>query len=231
MNNEDIYKRSKEVWENNLKLFPESKLHYPDESLVRLLSGRYVDVPKPPARLMDHGFGHGNNLLLAATKGYDCAGCEISENLIGEVRDLFERLEKKIDLRPIENNDIAFEDNSFDIVVSWNVIHYNGYRKAVEHVISELYRVLKPGGVLLLSTLHEDNAIFERMEKTSEESYRIVRESRFDNRQGLTFFAASSLEELAKMFSMFSEVKTGKFYFDLFDYDQRHAASLIYAVK
>ena len=97
MTDEEIFLKSKKVWEDNLKLFPEAKLRYPDENLVRLFSGKYVPVHKPPARVMDHGFGHGNNLWFLADKGYTCAGCEISENLIHDVEGLFSRLGKPVD--------------------------------------------------------------------------------------------------------------------------------------
>lgn len=226
-----IFELSRDCWENNLKLFPQTRLSYPDENLVRLFSGRYIPIPKPPALVMDHGFGHGNNLLFAATKGYDCAGCEISHHLVNEVKDLFERLGKPVNLNTIEGLNIPFEANYCDIIISWNVLHYNGTREAVEHVISELYRVLKPGGVLLLSTLHPANSIFSRMKKVGNGSYLIQEPSQYDNRRGLTFFAAQSQTELTALFDQFAETKTGEMYFDLFKPEKRHAAYLIYAVK
>lgn len=226
-----IFKQSKKAWEENLGLFPEMKLAYPSESLVRLFSGQYVPVPSPPAKVMDHGFGHGNNLLLAASKGYQCAGCEISEALIEESTKLFHKLGKDADLRRVKGLNIPFEADSFDIVVSWDVIHYNGTRKAVESVIAELHRVLKPGGVLFLSTVHPQNSILDRMEHIEDGSYLINKESKYDNRKGLRFFVAQSVDELQQMFSMFSTVKNGELFFDLFDYKRRHATFLIYAVK
>lgn len=226
-----IFQQSKKTWEENLGLFPGMKLAYPAESLVRLFSGQYVPVPSPPAKVMDHGFGHGNNLLLALTKDYECAGCEISESLIEEAKKLFQKLGKDVDLRRVKGLDIPFEAESFDIVVSWDVIHYNGTRKAVGSVIEELHRVLKPGGVLFLSTVHPQNSILDRMEHVQDGSYLITKESKYDNRKGLRFFVTHSREELQQMFSVFSIVKSGELFFDLFNYERRHAAFLIYAVK
>lgn len=227
----DINKKSKVVWENNLKLFPNSKLNFPDENLIRIFSEKYDLVPRPPARVMDHGFGHGNSLIYFASLGYDCAGCEISEYLIDQVGDLLEDNGMQADLRALIDSSIPFDDNEFDVVVSWNAIHYNGTRSAVADVIKEFYRVLKPGGVLLLSTLHSENAIFDRMVEIGDGTYLIEKKSKYDNRKGLKFFAAKDEQELASMFSQFPEVKTGKVYFDLFNYDDRHAATLIYAKK
>jgi hypothetical protein len=83
-----IAEKSKTVWENNLKLFPQSKLNFPDENLIRIFSQKYDLVPRPPAKVFDHGFGHGNSLIYFDSLGYDCAGCEISEYLIEEVNGL-----------------------------------------------------------------------------------------------------------------------------------------------
>lgn len=231
MKSGSIFELSKKVWEDNLKLFPQTKLNYPAESLVLLFSNRYVPVPLPPARVMDHGFGHGNNLLFASSKEYECAGCEISENLVKEVSKLFRGFGKDAELRLVKGLDIPFEDDRFDIVLSWDVIHYNGTREAVSHVIAELYRVLRPGGVLLLSTVNPESSIFDRMEHLGGGTYKIVEKSPYDNRRGLTFFVFDSQEDFSKIFSMFTEVRLGNLYHDLFNHEKRHSAYLVYGVK
>lgn len=232
MKDEEIFKKSKQVWEDNLKLFPHTKSHYPDENLVRLFSGRYVPVPRPPARVMDHGFGHANNIVFLLSRGYGCAGCEISKHLINEAQKLFKIIEKTVDLRLVKGLEIPFEDESFDVVVSWNVIHYNGTRPAVLEVISELRRVLKPGGVLLLSTVHPDSTLFARSRHLGNGSYLVEEESEYDNRQGLTLFFVQSAEELADLFREFSEVKIGSASFYLFNPAKgRNACFLVYAIR
>lgn len=232
MKDEEIFKKSKQVWEENLKLFPHTKSNYPDENLVRLFSGRYVPVPRPPARVMDHGFGHANNLIFLASRGYECGGCEISKHLINEASKLFKIIKKTVDLRLVKGLVIPFEDESFDVVVSWNVIHYNGTRAAVVKVISELRRVLKPGGVLLLSTMHPDSTLFSRSRHLGNGSYLVDVQSEYDNRQGLTLFFTQSEEELADLFCKFSEVKIGSALFDLFNPAKgRNACFLVYAIR
>lgn len=231
MDDKTIFNRSKEVWEKNLKLFPESKLNFPDENLVRLYSGKYSPVPLPPARIMDHGFGHGNNLVFLADRGYECYGCEISDFLIEEVNDLFAAMQYACELRPVRGLEVPFDDDFFDIVLSWNTLHYNGEKSAVLAVISEMHRVLKPGGVLLLSTIHPDNGITDRMTPLGGGSYLIEAESDYDNREGLTFFMVSDEDELRVIFQIFKEIKIGRTFFDLFNTEKRHATFLVYGIK
>lgn len=232
MKDEQIFLQSKQVWEQNLKLFSHTRSNYPDENLVRLFSAQYVPVPQPPARVMDHGFGHANNLVFLLSRGYECAGCEISEHLINEAQKLFKIIEKTVDLRLVKGLGIPFEDESFDVVVSWNVIHYNGTHAAVLKVISELRRVLKPGGVLLLSTVHPDSVLFARSRHLGSGSYIVEEESEYDNRQGLTLFFVQSAEKLADLFTEFSEVKIGNASFYLFNPAKGpNACFLVYAIR
>jgi len=228
---QERFKKSKAVWEENLKLFPNSKLQFPAENLVRLFSGRYISVPSAPAKVMDHGFGHGNSLVYFSSLGYECSGCEISEHLVNEVSTMFKGSGTDVDLRLIDGLNFPFEDNSFDIIVSWDVLHYNGTREAVAKTIDEMHRTLKPGGIVLLSSICPDSGIMDRVTPLGDDSYLIEKESSHDNRQGLTFFCTESEKHLAKMFGQFSEVKSGKASFDLFDHAPRYASSLIYGVK
>jgi len=231
LKDKQIFLRSKKVWEKNYKLFPGTKLNFPNENLVRIFCGNYVKVPLPPARIMDHGFGDGNNLAFFSSKGYKCSGCEISEYFIEMVKEYFRSIKKRIDLRQIKGQKIPFASNNFDIVVSWNAIHYIGMRKAVEKIISEIYRVLKPGGVLLLSTISPKSVILKRMENLGNGSYLIQKKSNYDNREGLTYFVAKSPKDLTSLFNKFSEVKSGSVSSDLFKPLRRIDCLLIYAVK
>ena len=231
MNEENIFIRSKEVWENNLIKFPETLLKFPSENLVRLFSGRYLEIPLPPAKIMDHGFGHGNNLFYFADLGYECYGCEISKNLIDVVNCLGKERGVKIDLRLIDNLKLPFDDNMFDIIISWDVLHYNGTKESLQKIIDEFLRILKKGGILLLSTVHPDSSIFDRVEHLGNNSYAIVKESKYDNRKDLTFYIAQTTDEIMELYRSFREVKIGKYYYNLFNDDKRHAAYLIYGVK
>ena len=130
-NYDEINRKSKKVWENFIKLQPETDLMYPDENIIRIFSGRYVEVSIPPAKILDYGFGGGNNLLFFASKGYECYGYEISEELIRVARIKFEKFNYPIVLKLVSRDFLDFEDNFFDIIVSWNVIHYLGIKEKV----------------------------------------------------------------------------------------------------
>lgn len=228
---DEINKNSKDVWEKFIKLQPETDLMFPDENLIRIFSNRYVKVPQPPAKLLDHGFGGGNNLLFLSSKGYECYGCEISEELIKVTKEKFEKVNIPIDLKLIKGDFLEFDNNFFDIIVSWNVIHYLGTKEKVLKIINDFHRILKPKGILVLSTLHPDISLLKRSKYLSMGSYEIIEESKFDNRKGLILFATKNKGELMDLFSIFSDIKYGYYNFDLFLPNRSMAAQLIYAIK
>ena len=226
--NNTIFENSKKVWEDNLGLFPQTVLKYPDENLVRLLSGRYVPIPLPPAKVLDHGFGTANTLEYLVNKGFECSGCEISQRFIDEAEI---RLKHQADLRLVKGLEIPFEDNQFDLIISWNVIHYNGTPENVQRVVNELRRVLKTGGVLLLSTIHPDSSLFKRTEYIAKGSYKVIKGSIYDNRDGLALYCARASWELRGLFKDFSEYRQGYAEANLFNPERIGAWYLVYAVK
>ena len=69
------------------------------------------------------------------------------------------------------------------------------------------------------------------MKHINNNSFEIIEESYYDNREGLTFFVTSRKEDLISLFSIFSEVKYGAYNFELFLPDKKQASQLIYAIK
>jgi tellurite methyltransferase len=66
--------------------------------------------------------------------------------------------------------DLPFEGKSFDYILSWNVI-YHGNSEVVARTISEIYRVLRPGGLLQLTMLTDRNSEMETGQCISEGTY------------------------------------------------------------
>ncbi len=230
-NYSEIDKKSKEIWESFAKMQKNTNLMFPDENLIRIFSQRYVKIPNPPAKILDHGFGSGNNLVFFATKGYECYGCEIAEELINIANEKFEKIKIPANLKLIKGDRLAYDDNFFDIVISWNVIHYLGEKQRVIRVIGDFHRILKKGGVLILSTLHPNISLLNRAKPIGNGSFEVIEESPFDNRKGLTLFATKGKEELMELFSIYSEIKYGYYNFDLFLPKRTMSAQLIYAIK
>jgi len=105
-----------------------------NELLPRDISGK---------KLLDAGCGTGFFSKKASDKGALVTSLDIGERLLDKVAE-------KCDSRRVIGSvlDMQFESDSFDYVVSSEVIEHTGnpYR-----AVQEFYRVLKPGGILALT--------------------------------------------------------------------------------
>ena len=91
------------------------------------------------------GEGYGANLLAETAKSV--RGVDISNEAIAHAQANYQRSNLRFQIGAATNLNIA--DNSFDIVVSFETIEH---LEAQAEMLSELKRVLRPGGVLIISS-------------------------------------------------------------------------------
>jgi len=93
-------------------------------------------------RLLDVGCGSGFALRLAADRGALVAGLDASEALL----DIARARTPDADLRLGDMNALPWDDESFDVVTSFNSIW-----AGCEHAVGEAARVLRPGGMFAMT--------------------------------------------------------------------------------
>lgn len=104
--------------------------------------------PKKGERIIDLGCGTGYYLFLLSNLGIklNLTGFDYDEKAIKEAHDLL--YEKKIKFISGDLHKIPFKDNSFDKAVMSEVLeHVDNDKK----VLREVYRILKPNGILVIS--------------------------------------------------------------------------------
>ncbi|MGD0784529.1 MAG: class I SAM-dependent methyltransferase [Sedimentisphaerales bacterium] len=94
-------------------------------------------------RLLDVGSGKGNHLVAFKRCNYQVAGLDKRRECIEALRDF---TIKECD---IEKEEFPYDDNSFDWVFSKSVLEHVSN---TDNMISEILRVLKPGGRAVLMT-------------------------------------------------------------------------------
>lgn len=106
-------------------------------------------------RILDVAAGRGASLKYLAENvgGFDLAvGIEFSEKNLKQARDQFN--DKRIVFRQMFAEELQFDDDQFDLAAIINSLHHlDNPQKTLE----EMYRVLKPGGLLLVSEMYNDN--------------------------------------------------------------------------
>lgn len=94
-------------------------------------------------KILEIGCGLGSMALLWAREGGNITAVDLSPFSVELTRRRFEIFNIPGRLMEEDANNLTFEDNSFDYVYSWGVLHHS---PDIERSISELFRVLKPAG-------------------------------------------------------------------------------------
>lgn len=112
----------------------------------QLLKGRIV----PGMRVLDAGCGSGRNLVFLLKSGFEVCGVDESDGSVARTRQLATELAPHLPLdnfrvEPVER--MSFVDAGFDVVISSAVLHFARDEEHWQTMVSEMWRVLKPGGI------------------------------------------------------------------------------------
>lgn len=131
----------------------------PDHRLQRLME----DVDDPSAfRVLDLGCAAGRNTVYLAEAGVDVQAVDASEAMLARTR---ERLRAVFAPDEVERRVRcgvmtilgAYDDDAFDLVVALGVLHTADSVEEWDDALSEIARVLRPGGRALVSNFSPDS--------------------------------------------------------------------------
>lgn len=111
-----------------------------------------IELLKPlqPKKILDVATGTGDFALMALTLNPDkIIGIDISEGMLemGRKKILQKNLSDKVELVKGDSENIPFEENNFDaITVAFGVRNFENLEKG----LAEIYRVIKPGGMVVV---------------------------------------------------------------------------------
>lgn len=127
----------------------------------QIQKGRFT----PDMKILDAGCGGGRNLIYLMRAGCEVFAVDQNAEAIEQIKYFAKNLAPNL---PFENFQIAsveqmpFPDNHFDWVISNAVLHFAENAQQFDRMILEMWRVLKPNGVLfarLASSIGIENLI------------------------------------------------------------------------
>tara|TARA_B100000686_G_C16698553_1_gene921996 strand:+ start:493 stop:1170 length:678 start_codon:yes stop_codon:yes gene_type:complete len=187
---------------------------YPNLDLVRLAAA-YFKVKN--TKVLDYGFGTGENLIHLFKKGYKVYGAEASIEAIRLVKRKIKKRNlpnKKISLIKLNEDDdkIPFEDNFFDNIICTSVLSLLRSKENVIQLINEFHRVLKIEGKLIIDINGPDSAFKIKGKFISEDMY----QSQIKNGENISTYCPRSLKVFSKLFGKFHLDELGEVKFKYF---------------
>ncbi|WP_028548266.1 class I SAM-dependent methyltransferase [Paenibacillus sp. UNC451MF] len=152
---------------NPRELFGEMDIYLFDQ----LLKGRITEK----MRILDAGCGTGRNLTYFLRSGYNVFAVDRSEDAVQCVMKLGQTLapewtDEQARVEPVEK--MSFANDSFDVVISCAVLHFAVNDAHFQQMVQELWRVLRPGG-LLFARLASTIGIEDRVIRLENDQYKL----------------------------------------------------------
>jgi len=180
-------------------------ISFPNETLVRYIF--HFFKKNNGLKLLDYGFGTGNNLKFLVEFGFDAYGMEIAENAkkiaLRKLNPNFDAAKLKI---ADEGKQMPFSDNFFDMIVAWGVLYYNSEKNFVK-ALFELKRTLKSGGKFIFTLCRPDDVASVNSEGISARERRIIKP--ISGQQGATIMVFENEEQIKSRFSLFNNLEIG----------------------
>jgi len=157
-------------WKKYFKVYDVLNLVVPYQELIK----EFINQLKLEAgqKVLDAGCGTGNLGVHISRLGCHVTGVDFSREALDQYRIKIKKNKTKLILSDL-SKELPFRDNSFDRVVSNNVLYTIELGKR-ENLIKEMYRVLKPGGVIVLSNVKYGWSPFTIYKKHIQTEYRRI---------------------------------------------------------
>ncbi len=116
------------------------------------------------SKILDAGCGSGilGTYLARKYPHSTVLGCDFSKDRIEQDREAYNDISNiSFDIQDLKN--LTYDDNSFDVIVSRYVVEHHN-TEGVKEILSELYRILRPGGIIRI--IDVDGFLFNLYPKT-----------------------------------------------------------------
>lgn len=195
-------------WERDIYQAGLQLNRWPFTEVVSVFSRRRsVWAGQGAPRVLEIGFGAGNNLWFLADAGFVVSGIEYSATAVADAHERLHGLGITADLRVGDLKELPFSDEAFDFVLDRGALTHN-LHSDVRAAAEEIHRVLVPGGELLSFTLfgeeHPDRRFGTEVAPGTSDHFT---GGHFQTVGLTSFFTESTLRD---MFAMFASVSVSR---------------------
>jgi 2-polyprenyl-3-methyl-5-hydroxy-6-metoxy-1,4-benzoquinol methylase len=106
--------------------------------------------------VLEIGCGMGGMAMLWAQHGANITAIDLNPVAVEQTKRRFELFNLSGNIQQNDASKLPFSDDYFNYVYSWGVLHHSPH---LEHSISELFRVLRPGGEFGVMLYHRNSLL------------------------------------------------------------------------
>jgi len=115
-------------------------------------------------KVYDLGCGIGRHLFFLIEMGFDVHGSDYSLDAVNEVNQRLEEMKYPHRVKHESMTEISEADEFYDAVIAYNVV-YHAYLADMKKALDNIYRILEPGGRLLITFQSKRSPIYNREEE------------------------------------------------------------------
>ena len=158
--------------------------------------------------ILEIGIGMGaDHVEWAKSRPKSLAGIDLTPRAIEHAKKRLALYGLRSDIREADAEKLPFENDSFDVVYSWGVLHHS---PNTSRAVDEVFRVLRPGGIARIMIYHKQSLtgymLWVRYGLLKLRPFRSLRDIYYHHLES-PGTKAYSIGEARQMFARFSEVK------------------------
>lgn len=145
---------------------------YPNEDVIRFVARNFYNTPsRKEIKILDLGCGGGAHTWYMSREGFDVYAIDGSQSAIKQTYKLLIQDGLNATLQCDDIKHLSYKTSFFDAVVDCNTVQHN-YWADIQAIHNEIFRVLKPNGLMLSIMLSEGTTGYENAEKLEKNTFR-----------------------------------------------------------
>jgi 2-polyprenyl-3-methyl-5-hydroxy-6-metoxy-1,4-benzoquinol methylase len=182
------------IWEKVFLETPWGK--YPGESLIQFIARNFYNSNRSEVKILEVGCGPGANIWYMAKENFVPYGIDGSETAIIQAKRRLAEEGLNGNLMVGDIVSLTYQNDFFDAVLDCECLYANNLENTYK-ILSEIDRVLKPGGLFYSRTLSDKIYIGKNYTKVDEKSYTDISDGPIS---GKGFARLMDLDDIKKVY-------------------------------
>lgn len=175
---------------------------YPSENLIQFVARNFYKKKREQIKILEVGCGTGANIWYIARERFSAYGIDGSKVALEIGRERLQKEGLHADLTVGDIVKLPYKNDQFDAVIDNECIYANNANNS-KKILAEIYRVLKPAGLLYSRTFSDKMYVGKQNKKHGEYEYSEISDGPL---AGKGFTRLSSEKTIKRLYSKFIDL-------------------------